>query len=721
MKRLLRVYAEVFDEDTGLVSVAPLADNAPWPPPLDEVRRTDQAHGVSSRSSIQDRTDTVAARGPAEQTIAAEAVAESGESAEAGAESGAEAGAESGVESGVGSGVESGIESGVESGVGIESEVGSGVESGIESGVGSGVKNDARSDKPPGSGEPPVLTPTYMTELVEPKGEPMVNDDDDLSFEVVDDPAALKLAWDDGVTEKNRRMHMAPFADGMWAVLENDGEYLVYLRRGKLKATEFEAQSSLKEAKALASMLSKRWMGETQGDTLLQKLAATNARDFVRWVGLSLSFDGDDYHFRRGRVRRQQTTTTVTYVGAKERGKEKGEMGGRQRIEVRLTPTKTGSTLAVWALWYGSDSKIVGSFFEADHPRERLAELRKVRFGPAPGKRLRWVKISGREEQAEWGRHVLVIQHSRRLAVLALRNKGGDIILCCGDAGDLKALALNSLVRYLRRHSRKEPARPIADEQPPREPVTAVVPALSPELSPEPEVANEPEAAPEAEPERHPELEAEPESESSQESKPKRPAPKSEVSPESKPRRPAPKPEPEQESKPRRPAPEPEPESRPSAPDEERELPRLTKTMKTALKKLAKVPGGDASAVFSKIHWKTRKGLIANGLATEDGRLTALGQELSGVAASSPESTVRPQREPAPVEEDDIDDDDDDDDDIDDDADDDDDDADADADDDDDDDDNALEVTPEQARAIENSMGSAVDEMRSRMPPLPPE
>ena len=581
MKRLLRVYAEVFDEETGLVSVAPLADNAPWPPPLEDGRG-----GAVSSGSWTATPSPEGAGGTAE--AGSEAV---GEEARTEAESAAGPVAAAEME-------------------------------GSPTGV----------DEPPSSGEAPEVMPTYMTELVEPAGDPAVSDDEELSFEVVDDPAALTLVWDDGVTEKNRRMHMSPFADGMWAVLENGGEYAVYLKRGRLQATEFEAQSSLKEAKALASMLSKRWMGETQGDPLLQKLAATNARDFVRWVGLSMRFDGDDYHFRRGRVRRQQTTTTVTYVGPKE------EAGGRQRIEVRLTPTKTGSTLAVWVLWYGADGKIIGSFFEADYPRERLAELRGIRFGPAPGKRLRWVEVNGQEEQAEWGRHVLVIQRSRRLAVLALRSKGGDVILHCGDAAELKEVALNSLVRYLRKYSRKEPARAPVEET---------------------DVGSEPEPEPELEPE--PEIEPEPE-----------PEPRTSVTP------PSPKTERDEQ--------------------EEREPPRLTKTMKAALRNLAKAPAGEERAVFEKIHWKTRKGLTANGLATKDGALTKLGRELSGVTSSTPAAKPAraPKPEPAPRE------------------------------DDDDDDDNVVEaegeaISPQQGQAIESAVGSAVGELAQRFAPLPPE
>jgi len=52
--------------------------------------------------------------------------------------------------------------------------------------VGVGAKSGVKAGS---SGESPRLTPTYMTDLVEPDGEPAVDDEEKLSFEVVDDPA----------------------------------------------------------------------------------------------------------------------------------------------------------------------------------------------------------------------------------------------------------------------------------------------------------------------------------------------------------------------------------------------------------------------------------------------------------------------------------------------------------------------------------------------------
>ncbi len=546
MKRIMRVYAEIFDDVTGLISTASLGENSEWPPGLEE-----QVEGAR-RSSL----------GVPGEAVGDDQAEEDRTTVDLGA---------------------------------AEAE----------------ASEESRQEQ---ADDEPRVPPTYMSEMTDPEGEPVVSADKLPDFEVIDDPAALTLIWDDGVTEKNRRMHMAPFSDGMWVIFENSGEFLVFVKRGHSEATEFEAQSSLKEAKALASMVSKRWMSETQGDPFLQKLAATNAQAIVQWVGMWLFTDGEKFHFRRGRVRRQQTTTIVTYVAPKTED-------GRARIEIRLTPTSTGETLAVWALQYAPDGKLIGSFSEADFPRTRLPEIRELTFGPAPGKRLTWTATAPGEEQARWGRHVLVIQHGRGVSGLVIRKRGRNTMLACGPTDELKGRALNLLTGHLRTRPRKSSSK-----------------------------ASEPELVPKPEPGR---------TTASRKPVPKaKPVPKSETISE-------PKPEP---------APEPV------------TLQPLSPAMYDALRALSSTPAKQVRA-WDRIHAKTRAGLVTRGLATEGGQLTELGRAVLKQSMSRDDQAEDEDEVEIEAEEEGV----------------------------------AADVTPEQARAIEDTLSHAVSEVTDRLPPLPAE
>jgi hypothetical protein len=634
VKRVLGIYAEVFDEETGQVSVASLAEGLPWPPPLEEVR------GGAPSEWIRE-----AGGRPRGDEVEPESSTETPPS---------------------------------------------------ETSPSATQEPSAAVDEAPESGDEPQVAPMYMDALTQPEGEPAVSDEALPEIDVVDDPAALTLLWDEGVTEKNRRMHMAPFADGMWAVFENGGEFFVFLKRGRLKATEFESQSSLKEAKALASMLSKRWMAETQGDRFLQSLAAINAGDFVQWVGDELVVDEVHYHFRAGQVRRQQTTTILVYRAHKDDGQ-------RSRIEIRLTPTKTGSTLAVWALLYGPDGKIIGSFFEADLPRARLADVRDLEFGPAPGKRLRWEKVSEWEETAEWGRHVVVLQRGRGLSGLVLRKRGGDVFLTCGEHEAVRDQALNVLLRHLRTRSRKVPSGGAAPESTAGSSPREVEPGPAQEAAEEASAVDAEGRRAVTDEEIVETVSASPDpltvkqiarrvglSEDDVAARLERlkaqqmvavrgdrwarapwvSPPEPEPAPES-----APKSEPEESAPKEEAAPREKAKAAPPEPTVDLEELNLSKAMSNTLKAVAAVtPGTDEhSEVLEVSNAKSLAALEARGLLTDEGEVTELGDRV-----------LRQLRQPKKAEAD-------------------------------------LETTADEGLAIDEAIGGAVNELASRMPPLPPE
>jgi len=385
-------------------------------------------------------------------------------------------------------------------------------------------------------------------------------------FQVNDDPDSLSLKWEDGVTELGRRMHIAPFADGMWVIFENKGEYLVFLNRGS--PTEFESQDSLREAKASASVLSKESMGLDQGSGFSQEMAELNARQFVQWVGPRLEFEGEAFAYRRGRVRRERATVIVTYAGEKTES-------GRPRIEIRLTPTATGDTLALWAIRYGAEGVMIGSYDVPDLNRADLGSL-EIQFGPVPGKTLSWERVTKHEEIARWGAHELVIKQGVRVSGLLHRVRGRDDFLDCStDVAALKTRALNVFLRHLRSRPRGSGAGSpdaAAAEQ-------AAAASVEPAPTAGPEVA---------EPEQDP---AEQETTAEPEQAAAKPTPK------------APK------------------------------RTRITKTMRKALRALHRKPGEET---FESINKKTRDSLVSKGLLNEHAELTRQGREAIGLEPEEP-------------------------------------------------------------------------------------
>jgi len=353
-----------------------------------------------------------------------------------------------------------------------------------------------------------AIPPPDIGEATTPVTDPVTPDDRMPTITVADDPADLHLYWDEGVTSGGRSVHMAPFSNGMWQVIKNGSEYAPFFIRSGVKTLSFEPQDSAHEAKALAMLRSREWMEESQGDGILQRVAAELAEDVAQYVGLKLENESHHYHFKKGRVRREINTTVVVYGGH-----TKG--GPRPRLEFRLTPKGSINVLQVWGLRYTAGMTLSGSLVGNALPRERLAEIANMEFGPVPGKSLVWKGRGPGQELTTWGQHRLLLKHGPTVSALFLLD-GEEVFLDCGNASALKTRAVTAVQKHFKglskRRTEKPDARKGATEKPQEEP----------QGEPQSEVKDAPKDEPKAEPAAEPKEEKEPEPEPEPKLKPKK-------------------------------------------------------------------------------------------------------------------------------------------------------------------------------------------------------
>ncbi|MCA9695870.1 MAG: hypothetical protein KC636_40205 [Myxococcales bacterium] len=293
------------------------------------------------------------------------------------------------------------------------------------------------------------------------EGEPSATEEDlPTSFVPNDDPAILRLDWQEGVTSTGRRVLMAPFGWGMWQAIENGTEYVPVLRRDRFDPVVFEAQSSVRDALSFALGKSARWMSSSRGDANRQAVAEVLARDWVTWVGHRLSFDGHVYHYRAGRLRRELETAVLVFRSSAATGK--------RRIEVRLKIGRTIDHVDVWTLHYDDDQNRDGSMIVRDFPRERLPELRSIQFGPPPRTQVNWDRDGSVERLPLRGR-TLELRHSPSMTSLFLVQRGKpEVLLDCGLPDDLRTRAVDVALRYLRAPRAAPPPEETTPEGPPR-------------------------------------------------------------------------------------------------------------------------------------------------------------------------------------------------------------------------------------------------------------
>ena len=346
-----------------------------------------------------------------------------------------------------------------------------------------------------------AIPPPDVGEAATPITDPVTPDDRMPTITVADYPADLHLYWDEGVTSGGRSVHMAPFSNGMWQVIKNGSEYAPFFIRAGVKTLSFEPQGSAHEAKALAMLRSREWMEESQGDGILQRVAAELAEDVAQYVGLKLENESHHYHFKKGRVRREINTTVVVYGGHM-----KG--GPRPRLEFRLTPKGSINVLQVWGLRYTAGMTLSGSLVGNALPRERLAELANMEFGPVPGKSLVWKGRGQGQELTTWGQHRLLLKHGPTVSALFLLD-GEEVFLDCGNASALKTRAVTAVQKHFKGLSKRRSQRADPEDEAPPDADAELrdAPKPEPEAEPMAEPKVESKEAKEAkEPEPEPEL-----------------------------------------------------------------------------------------------------------------------------------------------------------------------------------------------------------------------
>ena len=278
MRRIRAIYAEVWDDETGQVAFAEVTPESRWPPPLVAEGGPADRQGALAPSTATPTAEAPmkAARGEEPEDEEAEQSIDEQSADEQSADEQAEQTAQ-------------------EEPFALE-----------------------QAAPPGGSQEDSELAPEELP-----------------TFEVDDRANSLKnLVWDEGVTEKSRKVRLAPWDGGMWMIFENDGEHIVLFRRGTAPPRSMGTPTSLSAAYKLALGKSREWMRSDEGDAALQAIARSLAVEWLTYVGTTVEIDGDRYHFRSGRVRRQMNTLVLCYVHSTKDKKH-------PRVEFRLTWTRT--------------------------------------------------------------------------------------------------------------------------------------------------------------------------------------------------------------------------------------------------------------------------------------------------------------------------------------------------------------------------------------------